>query len=67
MNSVTANSTSAVAAQPHPEQIYFDQYIQTLDEKDLKAYYIARDHLGMSFQLEKSNGYLNWKKDNVKS
>jgi hypothetical protein len=66
MNSVTANSTSAVATQPHPEQIYFDQYIQTLDEKELKAYYIARDHLGMSFQLEKSNGYLNWKKDNVK-
>jgi hypothetical protein len=65
MDSITANSTGVVAVQP--EQIYLDQYVKTLDEKELKAYHIARDHLGMSFQLEKSNGYLNWKKDNIKS
>lgn len=65
MDSITDNSTGVVAVQP--EQIYLDQYVKTLDEKELKAYHIARDHLGMSFQLEKSNGYLNWKKDNVKS
>jgi hypothetical protein len=56
-----------VATKLRPEQLYLDQYLKTLDEKELKAYHIARDHLGMSFQLEKSNGYLNWKKDNVKS
>ena len=67
MNSITTTISAAQVAKPHPEQMYLDQYIQTLDEKELKAYHIARDHLGMSFQLDKSNGYLNWKKDNVKS
>ena len=47
------------------EQSYLEQYIKTLDEKELKAYHIARDHLGMSFQLEKSIGYLAWKNDTI--
>jgi|TARA_Y100000389_G_scaffold204728_1_gene259249 hypothetical protein len=38
------------------------KYLKTLSEKELKAYNIARDHLGMSFQIEKSNGYLSWLK-----
>lgn len=67
MDSITTNLTGIVAARPHPEQMYLDQYVKTLNEKELKAYHIARDHLGMSFQLDKSNGYLNWKKDNLKS
>jgi hypothetical protein len=67
MNSITTTISTGVATKPHPQQKYLDQYIKTLDEKELKAYHIARDHLGMSFQLDKSNGYLNWKKDNVKS
>jgi hypothetical protein len=67
MDSISTTISAGVATKLHPEQVYLDQYIQTLDEKELKAYHIARDHLGMSFQLEKSNGYLNWKKDNVKS
>jgi hypothetical protein len=66
MDSISTTISAGVATKLHPEQVYLDQYIQTLDEKELKAYHIARDHLGMSFQLEKSNGYLNWKKDNVK-
>jgi hypothetical protein len=67
MDSIATTISAGVAKKPHPEQMYLDQYIQTLNEKELKAYHIARDHLGMSFQLDKSNGYLNWKKDNVKS
>ena len=38
-------------------------YLQSLSEKERKAYEIAKDHLGMSFQLEKSSGYKKWKKD----
>jgi hypothetical protein len=38
------------------------EYLATLNEKEKKAYEIARDHLGTSFQLEKSNGFLKWKK-----
>ena len=33
-----------------------------LSEKEKKAYEIAKSHLGMSFQIEKSNGYLKYKK-----
>ena len=40
-------------------------YIQSLTEKEHKAYLIAKSHLGSSFQLEKSNGFLKWKSDNA--
>jgi len=39
-------------------------YMSTLSEKELKAYHIAKDHLGDSFQIEKSNGFLTWVKKN---
>lgn len=44
------------------EQRLIQEYLETLSEKEMKAYEIARDHLGMSFQIEKSNGFLAWKK-----
>jgi|TARA_B110000879_G_scaffold212296_1_gene307866 hypothetical protein len=44
------------------EETYLHQYLNTLNEKELLAYNIAKEHLGMSFQLEKSIGYLEWKK-----
>ena len=37
-------------------------YLESLSEKELKSYAIAKSHLGMSFQLEKSHGFLEWKK-----
>jgi hypothetical protein len=37
-----------------------EQYIESLSEKERKAYTIAKEHLGMSFQLDKSVGYLKW-------
>ena len=36
-------------------------YLDTLTEKERKGYDIAKSHLGMSFQLEKSVGFLAWK------
>ena len=39
-----------------------DKYLKSLSEKDRKGYEIAKSHLGMSFQLEKSLGYLEYKK-----
>jgi hypothetical protein len=36
------------------------QYIASFTEKELKAYEIAREHLGTSFQIEKSNGFIQW-------
>jgi uncharacterized protein YpmS len=36
------------------------EYLSTLSEKEYKAYKIAESHLGTSFDLIKSNGYLKW-------
>jgi hypothetical protein len=41
-------------------------YLETLTPKEYKSYIIARDHLGMSFTLEKSVGFLQWKKEFIK-
>jgi hypothetical protein len=43
---------------------YLQLYLETLNEKELKSYHIAKDHLGTSFQLERSNGFLKWWKSN---
>lgn len=40
------------------------QYLQSLNAKEFKAYEIAKSHLGTSFQLEKSIGFIKWTKDN---
>lgn len=37
-------------------------YMKTFSEKDKKAYEIAKSHLGMTFQIEKSIGYIEWLK-----
>jgi len=39
-----------------------EQYISTLSEKEYQGYLIARSHLGSSFDLEKSLGFIEWKK-----
>ena len=35
-------------------------YLAQLDVIDKKAYTIAKDHLGSSFNVVKSNGYCDW-------
>jgi len=37
-------------------------YLKQMEEKERKTYCIAISHLGSSFNLLKSNGYLKWKK-----
>jgi len=37
-----------------------EQYLNSLTEKERMAYEIAKDHLGSSFELEKSNGFIAW-------
>ena len=36
-------------------------YIQSLTPKEHKAYLIAQSHLGMSFDLCKSRGFIEWR------
>lgn len=44
------------------KEYYLNKYVESLSEKELKAYYIAKSHLGSSFSLEKSKGFIDWKK-----
>lgn len=37
-----------------------EEYLSSLNEKEIKAYHIAKSHLGMSFDLSKSNGFLEY-------
>ena len=36
------------------------QYISCMTPKELKAYTIAKAHLGDSFQIKRSIGFLDW-------
>jgi hypothetical protein len=44
------------------EQDLTQEFLKTLDEKELIAYHIAKSHLGLLFSLDKSNCYLEWLK-----
>ena len=37
------------------------EYVNSFTEKEKKAFEIAKDHLGMSFQIDKSIGFAEWK------
>jgi len=39
-----------------------DVYLTTLNEQQVKAYNIAKRHLGTSFDITRSNGYKEWLK-----
>jgi hypothetical protein len=39
-----------------------DQYIAQLDDMQRKAYEIAKSHLGTSFNIKRSNGFIEWLK-----
>lgn len=41
---------------------YEKRYLESLNEKERKAYEIAKNHLGSTFHLVKSNGFIQWKK-----
>jgi hypothetical protein len=56
------NNTNINSCNENIEELML-QYLETLSEKEKKAYYIAKSHLGSSFQLEKSNTFIQWKKD----
>ena len=42
------------------------QYIQQMNERQLKAYQIASNHLKTSFNILLSNGFKEWKKNTKK-
>ena len=40
------------------------KYLQQLDPIEHLAYKIGKSHLGSSYNILKSNGYINWSKNN---
>jgi hypothetical protein len=38
------------------------QYLSEMHEKERVGYKIAFEHLGTSFDIYRSNGFINWKK-----
>jgi hypothetical protein len=40
------------------------KYLNQLDLIEKKAYIIGKNHLGTSFNIIKSNGFINWQKKN---
>jgi hypothetical protein len=38
-------------------------YLKSLSERGTQSYKIAKSHLGSSFCLQKSNGFIQWQKD----
>jgi hypothetical protein len=39
-----------------------DEYVRTLSEKEHQGYMIAKSHLGSSFDMKKSLGFIDWLK-----
>ena len=42
------------------------KYLEQLGDKERIAYSIAKEHLGTSFNVVKSVGYITWKKEQSK-
>jgi hypothetical protein len=69
-NSMSDSIDFTILKIPVPEQIKIYsiekqkeiyEYLQNLDENDKKAYLIAMNHLGSSFNIYRSNGFKEWK------
>lgn len=43
-------------------QKMLEDYLKTLTPLELKGYHIAKDHLGCTFDLKKSLGFIAYKK-----
>jgi hypothetical protein len=47
-------------------QFYIIEYLEQLNPIEVRAYGIAKSHLGTSFNVLRSNGYNDWLKANKK-
>jgi hypothetical protein len=43
------------------------QYVDSLPPKEKQAFEIAKSHLGTLFNIEKTNGFLQWKQQSLKT
>jgi len=59
---IQPDSTDNLEKYPEAIRQSIIKYIEQLGDKERIAYSIAKDHLGTSFDVVKSIGYLTWKK-----
>jgi hypothetical protein len=45
------------------EELFIEEYISQLTEVEKIAYEIAKEHLGSSFNIKRSNGFNEWLKN----
>ena len=52
---------------PMEQQREIFEYLNELDEHNRKGYEIALNHLGSSFNISRSNGFKEWKKEKLQT
>jgi hypothetical protein len=60
-NSLNLNISPLTNGYPVELQREIFQYLSELDDIHRKAYQIAYDHLGTSFNIVRSNGFKSWR------
>ena len=58
---VLTGNESETKTNHNPKQVLIDEYIQTLTPFERQGLAIAKDHLGPSFDMKRSIGFLRWK------
>lgn len=61
-NTVTAKDLAPPFPKVDKVDNKVDQYIAQLDDMQRKAMEIAKSHLGTSFNIKRSNGFIEWQK-----
>jgi hypothetical protein len=59
-------SDEELSKYPQDVQESILKYLEQLGDKERIAYSIAKEHLGTSFNVLKSVGYITWKKEQTK-
>ena len=57
------NMTSESLSKLSEKQTVIQHYLDSMNEREKKAYLIALNHLGTSFNIYKSNGFKEWDKE----
>lgn len=61
MITITVRRKMKPAHSPSATDHLVEEYLKSLSPVELKAYHIAKDHLGTTFNIEKANAFLRWK------
>lgn len=59
-DSLNIKISEIIKRYPIEQQKNLFEYLTQLDEINIKAYNIAFDHLGTSFNIARTNGYKEW-------